>query len=177
MPAWFPVLRYVYQHGKWVSGSTCCPGLISARTTGEARAGTVLARAHKGQKTKFWGIFKTHPQTSHTPQGSQKVSRTPLIATTRPYSAPETPKKPFWAHFALPGPRGRGRPRERRCTAQPGRAPSPADPCGRVCAAAAPGEAHRCRGGAPQVGPGSSQNGPRARVARCARADQPGATG
>ena len=132
---------------------------------------------HKGQKTKFWGIFKTHPQTSHTPQGSQKVSRTPLIATTRPYSAPETPKKPFWAHFALPGPRGPGRPRERRCTAQPGRAPSPADPCGRVCAAAAPGEAHRCRGGAPQVGPGSSQNGPRARVARCARADQPGAKG
>ena len=45
MPAWFPVLRYVYQHGKWVSGSTCCPGLISARTTGEARVGTVLARA------------------------------------------------------------------------------------------------------------------------------------
>ena len=45
MPAWFPVLRYVYQHGKWVSGSTCCPGLISARTTGEARVGTVLAQA------------------------------------------------------------------------------------------------------------------------------------
>ena len=45
MPAWFPVLRYVYQHGKWVPGSTCRPGLISARTTGEARVGTVLARA------------------------------------------------------------------------------------------------------------------------------------
>ena len=65
----------------------------------------------------------------------------------------------------------------RRRTSQPGRAPSPAGPCGRLCAAAAPGEAHRCRGGTPQVGPGSSQNGPRACVARCARADQPGAKG
>ena len=45
MPAWFPVLRYVYQHGKWVPGSTCSPRLISACATGDARAGSVLARA------------------------------------------------------------------------------------------------------------------------------------
>ena len=45
MPAWFSVLPYVCQHGKWVAGSTCSPGLISARATGDARAGAVLARA------------------------------------------------------------------------------------------------------------------------------------
>ena len=45
MPPWFPVLRYVYQHGKWVAGSACRPGLTSAHATRDARAGSVLAQA------------------------------------------------------------------------------------------------------------------------------------
>ena len=45
MPAWVSVLQYVYQHGKWVVGSSCRPGLISARATGDVRAGSVLAQA------------------------------------------------------------------------------------------------------------------------------------
>ena len=45
MPAWVSVLQYVYQHEKWVAGSTCRPRLISARATGDARAGSVFAQA------------------------------------------------------------------------------------------------------------------------------------
>ena len=98
MPAWFSVLQYVYQHGKRVAGSTCRPGLISTRATGDVRVGTVLARA---------GADLGRAATA--PVGLPGAA----AAQTRPYGSAGLGERPVWAvqrqKRGRPRPRGPGR--------------------------------------------------------------------
>ena len=99
MPTWFPVLRYVYQHGKWVAGSACSPGLISTRATGDARAGSVLPR-----------VGGDSGRAATAPVGLPGAA----AAQTRPHGSAGLGARPGWAVQR----RSRGRPRPRG----PGRA-------------------------------------------------------